>query len=96
MMTSEPADLFGLIDRGRIEQGAQADLVLFDPETISATGAHAVTDLPDGSLRLVSDPFGIRKVIVNGQLTVDEGKPTGARAGTLLRSGRDTRTVSLD
>ncbi len=96
MMTSEPADLFGLIDRGRIEQGAQADLVLFDPETVSATGAYAVTDLPDGSLRLVSDPFGIRKVIVNGQLTIDEGEPTGARAGTLLRSGRDTRTVSLD
>ena len=95
MMTSEPADLFGLRGRGRITPGAQADLVLFDPETVAATGARAVEDLPDGSLRLVSDPFGIRKVIVNGQLTVDEGKATGACAGTLLRSGRDTATVSL-
>jgi N-acyl-D-aspartate/D-glutamate deacylase len=95
MMTSEPADLFGLKGRGRIREGAQADLVLFDPETIGATGARAVEDLPDGSLRLVSDPFGIRKVIVNGQVTVDEGKGTGACAGTLLRSGRDTDTVRL-
>jgi N-acyl-D-aspartate/D-glutamate deacylase len=95
MMTSEPADLFGLKGRGRIQEGAQADLVLFDPETIGATGARAVEDLPDGSLRLVSDPFGIRKVIVNGQVTVDEGKGTGACAGTLLRSGRDTDTVRL-
>lgn len=95
MMTSEPADLFGLKGRGRIQEGAQADLVLFDPETVAATGARAAEDLPDGSLRLVSDPYGIRKVIVNGQLILDEGKSTGACAGTLLRSGRDTRTVSL-
>ena len=95
MMTSEPADLFGLTDRGRIVAGGRADLVLFDPETVSATGARAAHDLPDGSVRLVSDPIGVRKVIVNGQLTVDEGKPTGARAGTLLRSGRDTRSVRL-
>ena len=95
MMTSEPADLFGLKGRGRIQEGAQADVVLFDPETVAATGARAAEDLPDGSLRLVSDPYGIRKVIVNGQLILDEGKSTGACAGTLLRSGRDTRTVSL-
>ena len=95
MMTSEPADLFGLIGRGRIQLGGQADLVLFDPETIASSGARAVEDLPDGSLRLVSDAFGIRKVIVNGAITVDEGKATGACAGTLLRSGRDTETVHL-
>jgi len=95
MMTSEPADLFGLVGRGRIAVGGQADLVLFDPETVGATGAHAVEDLPDGSLRLVSDPIGVRKVFVNGVLTVDEGTPTDARAGTLLRSGRDTETVRV-
>jgi N-acyl-D-aspartate/D-glutamate deacylase len=95
MMTSEPADLFGLKGRGRLEVGGQADLVLFDPDQISASGAYAVHDLPDGSLRLVSDAAGIRKVFVNGRIIVDEGEPTGECAGTLLRSGRDTRTVSL-
>ncbi len=95
MMTSEPADLFGLTDRGRIRPGARADLVLFDPDTIAATGAHAVEDLPDGSLRLVSEAKGIRKVFVNGILAVDDGEATSARAGMLLRSGRDTETVRL-
>jgi N-acyl-D-aspartate/D-glutamate deacylase len=95
MMTSVPADLFGLRKRGRIKIGNKADLVLFDPEAIDGTGARAVHDLPDGSVRLVSDALGVRKVFVNGALTVDDGEPTGACAGTLLRSGRDTATVSL-
>lgn len=95
MMTSEPADLFGLRERGRLAIGHKADLVLFDPETIGASGAYASNDLPDGSVRLVSDAKGIRKVFVNGQIIVDEGVSTGTCAGTLMRSGRDTRTVSL-
>jgi N-acyl-D-aspartate/D-glutamate deacylase len=95
MMTSEPADLFGLNGRGRLVVGSHADLVLFDPEKIGATGAYPVNDLPDGSVRLVSDAIGIRKVVVNGRIIVDEGEPTGQTSGTLLRSGRDTRTVTL-
>jgi N-acyl-D-aspartate/D-glutamate deacylase len=95
MMTSEPADLFGLNGRGRLVVGSHADLVLFDPEKIGATGAYPVNDLPDGSVRLVSDAIGIRKVVVNGRIIVDEGESTGQTSGTLLRSGRDTRTVAL-
>jgi N-acyl-D-aspartate/D-glutamate deacylase len=95
MMTSEPADLFGLNGRGRLVVGSHADLVLFDPEKIGATGAYPVNDLPDGSVRLVSDAIGIRKVVVNGRIIVDEGESTGQTSGTLLRSGRDTRTVTL-
>jgi N-acyl-D-aspartate/D-glutamate deacylase len=53
MLTSEPASLFGLRGRGRIEVGSQADLVLLDPSKVDATPARAVEDLPDGSLRLV-------------------------------------------
>lgn len=95
MMTSQPADLFGLRDRGRIVPGAFADLVLFDPATIDATSSRAAHDLPDGSLRLVADPIGIQCVVVNGSVTIEDGQPTGACAGQLLRSGRDTDTVRL-
>jgi len=95
MLTREPASLFGLRDRGSIAVGAKADLVLFDPETVGATPTRASNDLPDGSLRLVSDPIGVERVIVNGQIVVEEGRPTGVRAGRLLRSGRDTETVGL-
>ncbi|MBW2500873.1 MAG: amidohydrolase family protein [Deltaproteobacteria bacterium] len=96
MLTSEPAALFGLRGRGRIEVGSQADLVLLDPSRVDATPTRAVEDLPDGSLRLVSDPIGINQVIVNGQIVVEGGEATGAVAGRLLRSGRDTDTVTLD
>lgn len=95
MLTSEPASLFGLRRRGRIREGWKADLVLFDPETVGATPARAAHDLPDGSLRLVSDPIGVRSVIVNGQISVEDGRPTGVIAGSVLRSGRDTATVGL-
>jgi len=93
MLTSEPASLFGLRERGRIDVGWKADLVLFDPETVDATPTRAAHDLPDGSLRLVSDPIGVHLVIVNGEIVVEDGSATGARAGQLLRSGRDTSTV---
>ena len=74
-MTSLPAQRLNWQDRGVIREGAFADLVLFDPDTVidRATFAH---------------PFalstGIEKVFVNGVLTWDAGKPTGARSGYFL------------
>jgi N-acyl-D-aspartate/D-glutamate deacylase len=73
--------------------GHHADLVLLDPETIDAGPATLVHDLPGESPRLDSRPEGVVAVRVNGVETVREGKLTGAIPGTLLRSGRDTRTV---
>jgi N-acyl-D-amino-acid deacylase len=74
-MTALPADRAGLADRGRIGLGQKADLVLFDPQTIADT---ATFDRPR------SAPLGIRAVFVNGVLTVENGRPTGARAGRIL------------
>ena len=95
MLCAEPAALFGLRDRGRIAEGFFADLVLFDPDTVDATPARASHDLPDGSLRLVSDPIGVRVVIVNGEVVVEDGKTNATASGHVLRSGRDTQTVSI-
>ncbi|MEY9874336.1 N-acyl-D-aspartate/D-glutamate deacylase [Streptacidiphilus sp. MAP12-33] len=94
MLTSDPAELFGLRGRGTVAVGNHADLVLFDPETIDAGPATLVHDLPGESPRLDSRPEGIVAVRVNGVETVREGKLSGAIPGTVLRSGKDTRTVA--
>ncbi|MGA0206080.1 MAG: amidohydrolase family protein, partial [Ilumatobacteraceae bacterium] len=94
MMTTAPAQLFGLVDRGEIREGAFADLVVFDPETIGSEDARLVTDLPGDSSRLTAGSFGVKRVIVNGAVIVEDGVANGATPGTVLKSGRDTYTVT--
>ncbi|MFL5993212.1 MAG: amidohydrolase family protein [Streptomyces sp.] len=94
MLTDDPARLFGLRERGRIEEGFHADLVLFDPERIAAGTATLVHDLPGDSPRLDSRAIGVRAVWVNGVEAIRDDVVSGAVPGRVLRSGRDTRTVS--
>jgi N-acyl-D-aspartate/D-glutamate deacylase len=94
-LTEVPARLFGLRDRGRLVEGAVADVVVLDPERIDAGEVTMVNDLPGGAGRLYADAIGIEKVFVNGRLAVDGGAPTGVLAGQLLRSGQDTDTVAV-
>jgi N-acyl-D-aspartate/D-glutamate deacylase len=94
-LTDVPARLFGLTDRGRIAEGWIADIVVFDPTTVDSGPVELVPDLPGGTSRLYADAVGVEKVFVNGRLTVDGGKSTGELPGTVLRSGRDTETVSV-
>lgn len=94
MLTDDPARLFGLRERGRVTEGWHADLVLFDPERIDAGQATLVHDLPGDSPRLDSEAVGVVGVWVNGVETIRDDKVTGAVPGTVLRSGRDTETVS--
>jgi N-acyl-D-aspartate/D-glutamate deacylase len=94
LLTEKPAQMFGLRDRGRIAVGALGDLVVFDPDTIGAAPARLVRDLPGGSARLTADAVGIAHIFVNGVETVTDGVVTGALPGTVLRSGRDTVTVT--
>ncbi|MER7519381.1 D-aminoacylase [Streptomyces sp. NPDC126499] len=94
MLSDDPARLFGLRGRGRIAEGFHADLVLFDPGRIDAGPATLVHDLPGDSPRLDSRASGIVSVRVNGVETVRDDEVTGAIPGRVLRSGRDTRTVS--
>jgi N-acyl-D-aspartate/D-glutamate deacylase len=92
--TDKPARLFGLRDRGRIADGMFADLVVFDPTTVGAEQAHLVHDLPGGAVRLVAGSTGVQRVLVNGVETIRDGTSTGATPGAVLRSGRDTYTVT--
>ena len=86
-MTSDPADFFGIRDRGRIAPGMAADLVLFDPDTVGSAGRpERLYDLPGGAKRMVMRSRGIHMTLVNGEVTWQDGKLTGARAGRVLRS----------
>jgi N-acyl-D-aspartate/D-glutamate deacylase len=94
-LTDVPARLYGLRGRGRVADGWCADLVVFDPATIGSATPHVLHDLPAGGERLSVDARGIEAVFVNGREVVAGGAPTGDLAGTLLRSGRDTQTVTV-
>jgi N-acyl-D-aspartate/D-glutamate deacylase len=91
-LTDVPARLYGLVDRGRVQEGWLADLCVFDPATVDASPEHRVRDLPGGAERLTTDAIGIDHVLVNGVPVIEGGRRTGATPGTVLRSGRDTRT----
>ena len=93
LMTDVPARYFGLRDRGRLVEGAFADIVVFDPATVDADRIVNVADLPGGAERLTSAAIGIAHVLVNGGAIVEHGSLTGARPGVVLRSGRDTEPI---
>lgn len=75
-MTSLPAQTFGLYKKGLLRQGMDADLVIFDPDAIIDKSTYEDPLQP---------PEGIRWVIVNGEIAVEEGKITGATSGKVLR-----------
>jgi N-acyl-D-aspartate/D-glutamate deacylase len=94
LLTDRQARLYGIKERGRIEDGWHADLVVFDAEKIAPGPIVWREDLPAGAGRLYGEAEGIAHVIVNGVEIVRDGELTGATPGTLLRSGRDTETVT--
>lgn len=81
-MTGQPARVFGLVDRGVIRPGAFADLVLFDPASVTDTATFE---------RPHQYPEGIPTVIVNGVPVIEEGRSTGVRPGRVLRLRADGR-----
>jgi N-acyl-D-aspartate/D-glutamate deacylase len=93
MITSAPARLFGLHDRGHLSVGARADITLFDPATVDSGPVVLVADLPGGGRRLVADAVGVPHVLVGGTPIVADGVATGATPGAVLRPGVDTTTV---
>jgi len=87
MLSFEPATYWGFRDRGLIREGMAADLLVFDPETIAAEMPEVVRDLPAGARRLTQRARGIAATVVNGEIVLRDGKPTGALPGQLLRGG---------
>jgi N-acyl-D-aspartate/D-glutamate deacylase len=94
-LTQVPADLYGLRERGVLREGWCADVVVFDPSTVAPGPTYTRFDLPAGAGRLYADAIGVEAVFVNGVQIMRGGEYTGATPGTVLRSGRDTRTVEI-
>jgi N-acyl-D-aspartate/D-glutamate deacylase len=85
-LTFESASVFGLHDRGLLQPGMVADIVVFDPETVRPLPHQVVHDFPTGAMRIKEPAEGIRMTVVNGQILLEDGKHSGALPGRVLRN----------
>ena len=90
-LTSEPAAIFGITDRGTLAVDRPADVVVFDAATVGCSDLRRVDDQPAGADRLIADASGIGAVMVNGVVIRRDGTdavdPAGSLPGRLLRNG---------
>ena len=84
-LSFDNASAWGITDRGLLREGYRADLALFDAARVRPAMPTVETDLPGGARRLVQKAHGIMATIVNGEVTLENGQPTGRLPGRLLR-----------
>ena len=84
-LAHDNAAAWSLADRGVLQPGYRADLVVFDAERVRPAMPTVEADLPGGARRLVQKAEGIAATVVNGEVTLEHGEPTGRRPGVLLR-----------
>jgi len=90
--TRRTAELFDLHDRGLIAEGMLADLNLIDFEGLRLHPPRMAYDLPGQSRRLIQDVEGYRATIKRGSITFEDGTPTGAMPGALIRGPQQPST----
>ena len=76
----------GIRDRGWLREGMPADIVVYELEKLAVRPMETIKDLPDGDWRRVQKADGYNYLIVNGQVTFEDGKCTGVLPGKMLRS----------
>ena len=84
-LTSGPARVLGMNDRGTLREGLRADVNVFDVSKVAERQPELVHDFPGGAPRYIQKSFGYKNTIVNGQVSLEDGEHTGVRAGTVLR-----------
>jgi N-acyl-D-aspartate/D-glutamate deacylase len=94
LLTDVPARLYGLQGKGRLQAGFAADLVVLNPERLGVSPMRVARDLPADSPRLLSNASGVERVVVAGTDVYVDDVATGEMPGKLLRSGRDSVTVT--
>ena len=85
LITHDTSVALGLYDRGLIREGLNADLNIFDPDTVCQNMPELVNDLPAGAQRLKQTATGISHTIVNGSVLLENNEPTGDTPGKLVR-----------
>jgi N-acyl-D-aspartate/D-glutamate deacylase len=86
--TADTAALVGLEDRGRLAPGLRADVNLIDFDALAVRAPEIAHDLPAGGRRLVQRATGYAKTLVAGEVTMENGEPTGALPGRLVRGAQ--------
>ena len=86
-LTSGPARVLGLKDRGTLRPGMKADVNVLDPDVVAERQPELVHDFPGGAPRYIQKSLGYRATVVNGAVTLENGEHTGERAGRVLRHG---------
>lgn len=84
-LTSEPADVFGIPQRGRLAPGAFADVNVIDFEGLEMEVPEFVTDFPEAAGRFTQRARGYAYTIVNGEIVIEDGRHTGRLPGQLVR-----------
>jgi N-acyl-D-amino-acid deacylase len=93
-MTKDTADLYGLGDRGTLQEGMKADINIIDMGALTLHSPEVLFDLPAGGKRLFQDASGYCATIVSGEVILQDGKPTGAQPGKLIRGARNSHSAA--
>jgi N-acyl-D-amino-acid deacylase len=86
-LSTQPALCAGFKNRGTLREGTPADIVIYDLNKLAVKPMEIAHDFPGGEWRRVKRAEGYDKILVNGEVTLDRGEPTGAMSGRLLRYG---------
>jgi N-acyl-D-aspartate/D-glutamate deacylase len=84
-MTSDPARVLRLRDRGVLAVGKKADVAVFNPDTVQSLQPHIVRDFPGNAPRYIQRARGYKATVVNGRVNVLDDNLLGSRAGRVLR-----------
>jgi N-acyl-D-amino-acid deacylase len=87
-LTFDSATAFGIYDRGLLQPGMAADLVVFDPDTVRPLAEDVVHDFPANGWRMRELAEGIHYTVVNGEVLLEKGTPTGNHPGRVLHNAR--------
>ena len=87
-LTFDSASAFGIYDRGLLQPGMAADLVVFDPDTVRPVAEDMVHDFPANGWRMRELAEGIHYTVVNGEVLMEKGTHTGSLPGRVLHNAR--------
>jgi N-acyl-D-amino-acid deacylase len=87
-LTFDSASAFGIYDRGLLQPGMAADLVIFDPDTVRPVPEDVVHDFPSNGWRMRELAEGIHYTVVNGEVLMEKGTHTGSYPGRVLHNAR--------